>query len=218
MSEFVVYGIPGSPYVRSALLGLHEKETPPYRLAVLPHGIGATHSEEHLRRHPFSRIPVLDHGDFRLYETQAILRYLDVVLPGPSLQPRESRAIARMNQIVGIVDWYIFPYVSVGITAERFMSQQFWSRGPDEKNIAKALPQARICIQELERLKGAAEFLAGDSLSIADLMVAPQLLFFRGTPEGNELMSGTSLDEWLTRMRARPSLQSTETARLRQAA
>lgn len=217
MSEFVVYGIPGSPYMRSALLGLHEKETP-YRLTVLSEGIRASHSEEHLRRHPFGRIPVLDHGDFRLYETQAILRYLDVVLMGPSLQPQDARAAARMNQIIGIVDWYVFPYVSVGITAERFMSQQFWNRGPDEEKIAKALPQARVCIRELERLKGAAEFLAGDSLSIADLMAAPHLLFFRGTPEGEALMSGTSLDEWLTRMRARPSLQATELERLRQAA
>jgi glutathione S-transferase len=217
MSEFVVYGIPGSPYTRSALLGLHEKQTP-YRLEVLPQGVRATHSEEHLQRHPFGRIPVLDHRDFRLYETQAILRYLDAVLPGPSLQPNDSRAAARMNQIVGIVDWYVFPYVSVGITAERFMSQVFWNRPPSEENIAKALPQARVCVRELERLKGLAEFLAGDSLSIADLMVAPHLLFFRGTPEGEQLLSGTLLEDWLTRIRARPSFQATEAERLKQAA
>jgi glutathione S-transferase len=217
MSEFVVYGIPGSPYLRSALLGFHEKETS-YRLTVIPAGPSAGHTEEHLRRHPFGRIPVLDHGEFRLYETQAILRYLDAVLPGHSLQPREPRAAARMNQIVGIVDWYVFPYVSVGITAERFMSQLFWNRAPDEENIAKALPQARVCIRELERLKGSAEFLTGDSISIADLMVAPHLLFFRGTPEAQELLRGTSLEEWLARMSARPSFQATEAARLRQAA
>jgi glutathione S-transferase len=217
MTEFFVYGIPGSPYTRSALLGLHEKQTP-YRLEVLPQGVRASHSEEHLQRHPFGRIPVLDHGDFRLYETQAILRYLDAVLPGPSLQPRDPRAAARMNQIVGIVDWYVFPYVSVGITAERFMSQLFWNRPPSEENVAKALPQARVCVRELARLKGSAEFLAGDSLSIADLMVAPQLLFFRGTPEGEQLLSGTSLEDWLTRLRARPSFQATEVDRLKQVA
>ncbi len=217
MSEFVVYGVPGSPYVRSALLAFHEKQTP-YRLAVLPRDVGATRSEEHLQRHPFGRIPVLEQGDFRLYETQAILRYLDAVLPGPSLQPRDPRVAARMNQIVGIVDCYVFPYVSVGITAERFMAQRFWNRAADEKNIANALPWARVCIRELQRLKGSAEFLAGDTLSIADLMVAPQLLFFRGTPEAEELMSGTELDAWLRRMRKRPSIQATEAERLTQAA
>ncbi len=217
MSEFIVHGVPGSPYMRSALLGLHEKNAS-YRLAVLPEGVRATHTEEHLRRHPFGRIPVLDHGEFRLYETQAILRYVDAILPGPSLQPQDPRAAARMNQIVGIVDWYVFPHISVGITAERFMSQRFWNRAPDEQNIARALPLARICVRELERLKGSAEFLAGDSLSIADLMAAPHLLFFRGTPEGQELMNGTSLEDWLTRMIARPSLQATDVERLRQVA
>jgi glutathione S-transferase len=217
MSEFIVHGVPGSPYVRSALLGLHEKQTP-YRFVALPAGIGATHSAEHRERHPFGRVPVLEHGDFRLYETQAILRYLDEVLPGPALQPQDSRATARMNQIVGINDWYVFPYISVGITAERLMSQVFWNRAPSEENIAKALPWARVCVQELQRLQGSAEFLAGEALSIADLMVAPQLSFFRGTPEGEELLAGTSLDEWLSRMHARAGFQATEVERLKQAA
>jgi glutathione S-transferase len=217
MSDFVVYGIPGSPYTRSALLGLHEKGAA-HRLAVLGRDLGAARSEDHLQCHPFGRIPILEHGDFRLYETQAILRYLDAILPGPSLQPRDARATARMNQITGIVDWYVFPYISVGITAERFMSQRFWNRGPDEANIARALPRARTCIQELERLIGSAEFLTGDCLSIADLMLAPQLQFFRGTPEAEALMQGTSIDEWLKRMQARPSMQATEAERLKQAA
>ena len=82
MTDIVVHGIPGSPYLRSALLGLHEKGAA-YRLAVM--GIAAARSDAHLERHPFGRIPVLEHGDFRLSETQAILRYLDRILPQPSL-------------------------------------------------------------------------------------------------------------------------------------
>ena len=216
MSEIVVYGVPGSPYLRSALLALHEKGAP-YRLAVVGRDIEAR-SEDHLRRHPFGRVPILEHGDFRLYETQAIVRYLDAVLPGPALQPQEPCAAARMNQIAGIVDWYVFPAISVGITAERFLSQRFWNRGPDEANIAQAVPRAQVCLRELERLLGSSEFLTGDSLSIADLMLAPQLLFFRGTPEAEQLMRGTSLDAWLKRMQARPSIQATEVDRLKQAA
>ncbi|MDB6105516.1 MAG: glutathione S-transferase, partial [Gammaproteobacteria bacterium] len=97
MTDITVYGVPGSPYLRSALLGLHEKGAA-YRLAGLSAGIGETRREDHLRRHPFGRIPVLEHGEFRLYETQAILRYLDAVLPGPALQPQDPCAAARMNQ------------------------------------------------------------------------------------------------------------------------
>lgn len=217
MNDIVVYGIPGSPYLRSVLLGLQEKGAG-YRLAVFGRDLGAARSEEHLQIHPFGRIPILDHGDFRLYETQAILRYLDAVLPGISLQPADARAAARMNQIIGIIDWYVFPHVSVGITAERFLAQRFWNRGPDENNIAQAIPKAWTCLREIERLMGSGQYLAGDTLTIADLMAASQLAFFRGTPEAQKLMQGTALDEWLKRMSARPSMQATEPDKLLQAA
>jgi glutathione S-transferase len=216
MSEIVVYGVPGSPYVRSALLGLHEKRAA-HRLAAMGANAFALRTPEHLGRHPFGRIPILQHGDFWLYETQAILRYLDAALPGPALQPQDARAAARMNQIAGIVDWYLFPNISVGIAAERLMSQRFWGRAPDEANIARALPHARTCLAELARLMGASEFLAGPAVTIADLMVAPHLLFFQATSEGQELLSGTVLEGWLTRMRSRPSVQNTETERLQAA-
>jgi glutathione S-transferase len=217
MSEISVYGIPGSPYLRAVLLGLHEKGAM-YRLAAMGKNAFAPRTAEHVQRHPFGRIPILQHGDFWLYESQAILRYLDAVLPGPALQPKDPHAAARMNQIAGIVDWYVFPAISIGITAERLMSHRFWNRPPDEANIAKALPQARTCLAELERLQGSAPFLAGDALSIADLMLAPHLLFFSLTAEGQEFLHGTPLNDWLTRMRARESVQATETERLQQAA
>jgi glutathione S-transferase len=215
MSDIVIHGVPGSPYVRSALLGFEERGIP-YRLAVLARG--ASRSEEHLKRQPFGRIPAMEHGDFCLYETQAILRYADTLGSGPSLVPRNIQAAARMNQIVGIVDWYVFPSITVGVAAERLMSQYFWGRPADEANIAKAMPVARTCIVELEKLRGSAEFMAGDSVSIADLMLAPQLEYFRATPEGAELLKGTSLDGWLTRMNMRASMQATQVERLRQIA
>ncbi len=188
--EIVIHGIPGSPYLRSALLGLEEKGLP-YRLNVI--ALDARRSPEYLQLHPFGKIPALEHGNFRLYETQAMLRYIDSLgaATAPALQPREPRAAARMNQIVGIVDCYVFPTISVGITAERLLSQVFWNRPPNEANIAKALPGARVCINELARLKGKAPFLTGDTVSIADLMLAPHLEFFQATPEGVELLSGT---------------------------
>ena len=187
-----------------------------YRLAVL--GPGAHRAEEHLKRHPFGRVPALEHGDFCLYETQAILRYADTLGSGPSLVPGDARAVARMNQVVGIVDWYVFPSIMIGVTAERLMSQFFWGRPADESNIEKAMPVARTCVAELERLKGASEFMAGNSLSIADLMLVPQLEYFRATPEGAGLLKGTSLDGWLTRMGMRASMQATQAERLRQSA
>lgn len=103
MSEFVVHGVPGSPYVRKVLLMLEEKGAAWRLAAIAPQD---SKRPPHLARQPFGRMPVLDHigaegGDFQLYETQAILRYLDRILPEPPMTPDDVRTEARMNQVIG---------------------------------------------------------------------------------------------------------------------
>ncbi len=71
------------------------------------------------------------------------------------------------------------------------------------------MPMARTCIAELDRLLGTQLFLAGDTLSIADVILAPQLDFLAETPEGKSLLAGTRLGQWLDRMNVRPSMQAT---------
>jgi glutathione S-transferase len=206
MTEIVLFGVSGSPYVRTAQMGLEEKQAP-YRFEAM--ALGASKSPDYLARNPFGRIPLIEIGDFRLYETQAILRYLDAAFPQPALQPPDPQAIGRMNQIIGINDWYLFPKVNAVITFNRIVGPVLLRTTPDEAAIAAALPMARTCIGELERLLGDQAFLAGDSLTLADLMVAPQLDFLQATPEGKALLAGTALSAWLGRMNERPSMQRT---------
>jgi glutathione S-transferase len=207
MSEIVVYGVPGSPFVRAVQMGLEEKGQT-YRMDAL--SPGTLRGDEHPKRHPFGRVPVIDHGDYRLYETQAILRYFDAAFPEPSLQPVEPRAVGRMNQIIGINDWYFFPKVAAAIVFNRIVGPVLMGMTPNEAAIADALPMARTCIDELGRLLGRQPFLAGDRLSIADLMLAPQLDFFQATKEGRSLLDGTPLADWLVRMNQRPSMMRTQ--------
>ena len=94
-----------------------------------------------------------------------------------------------MDQIVGIVDWYFYHQVTVPIFAERLGR---WGRPANEETVARAVPDARTCVRELARLKGGAPFMAGDALSIADLMLAPQLALFATTPESS-MLNETSL-------------------------
>jgi len=207
MSDFIVHGVPGSPFLRSVQLGLEEKGAL-YRLAVM--APGESKSAAHLKRHPFGRIPAFEHGDFQLYETQAILRYLDDVIPEPALEPADPRAAARMNQIIGINDWYFFPKVAAVIVFQRIIGPVLLGLTTDEAAVAAALPVGRVCIAELDRLLGSQPFLAGERMSMADLMLAPQLDFFAATPEGAAMLAGTGLDQWLGRMRVRPSMLATQ--------
>ena len=207
MSEFIVHTIPGSPFARSVMAALEEKGAP-WRLS--PVAPGTMRSAEHLSRHPFGRVPVLDHDGFSLYETQAILRYLDRVLPTPALSPSDNRHLARMDRVMNINDWYLFHGVGDVIIFHRVIGPQLMGLIPDEAAIAAAMPKARTVFAELARLLGEQPFLTGDTLSLADLLVAPGVAFFTATPEWAELGAPhANLVAWLTRMEARPSMKAT---------
>src|SRR5215471_1622187 len=104
MTEFTIHTIPGSPFARAVCATLEEKGAA-YRI----HGMqpGQHKVEPHVSRHPFGRVPVIEHDGFMLYETQAILRYLDRVLPAPALTPTDPKAAARMDQVMNVSDWYL---------------------------------------------------------------------------------------------------------------
>jgi len=216
MPRFVIHTIPGSPYARAVLATLEEKGAP-WRLAPLApgdHKRGA-----HLDRQPFGKMPVLEHDGFALYETQAILRYLDRILPAPSLTPADPRIAARMDQVMNVNDCYLFPGCGNVIVFHRVVGPKLLGLAPDEAAIAEAMPQARIVFPELSRLLGEQPFFAGEALSLADMMLGPQLDFFSAAPEWAELTaSASNLVGWLERMRARPSMQATTWQRVAAAA
>jgi glutathione S-transferase len=207
MSKFVVHSVPGSPYGRAVLATLEEKRGP-YRFA--PVAPGTLRSPEHLARHPFGRVPALEHDGLALYETQAILRYLDRVLPAPALTPGDAKAAARMDQAMNICDWYLFQGVSDVIGFQRIVRPRLTGLPADEAAIAQAMPKARAVIEELARLLGEQHYFAGAALSLADLLLAAHIDFLAETPEWADLGAPRgNLVAWLERMRKRPSLEAT---------
>jgi glutathione S-transferase len=207
MSEFIVYSVPGSPFGRAVLATLEEKAASYRLLPVVP---GTFRSPEHLARHPFGRVPVLEHDGFGLYESQAILRYLDRVLPTPALTPGDSRAAARMDQVMNVNDWYLFQGVANVIGFQRVVGPRLMGLKPDEAAIDAAMPQAHAVFTELARLLGEQQYFAGDAVSLADLLIAPQLAFLTQTPEWSVLGAPhANIVAWLARMEARPSFQAT---------
>jgi glutathione S-transferase len=205
MSDVILYGIPGSPYLRMPLLACEEKGAP-YR--VVPMSPGDSKSPEHLARHPFGRVPAMSHDGFELYEADAIIRYIDQVFDGPSLTPAEPRAQARMNQVMGIVDWYVMPSLSAGIGFNRILAPHFGFL-VNEEAVQAALPLARTCLKALEDILGGQPYFAGDKVSLADLMAVAHLEMVPWSKEGAELIAGSPLLAWLDRMNERPAVTKT---------
>lgn len=129
---------------------------------------------------------------------------------GPSLTPADPQAAARMDQLLNINDWYLFQGEANVIAFQRVVGPRLLGPIPDEAAIAAALPKAHAVFAELAGLLGAQPYLAGEALSLADVLLAPQLDFLEQTREWQPLAGPhANLRQWLGRMQARPSLAAT---------
>jgi glutathione S-transferase len=207
MGTPVVYGPAESTHVWSVRLALAEKGVA-HRL--VPVAFGAEREEPHLQRHPFGKVPAFEHEDFALYETQAILRYIDERFAGLPLQPEDVFEWSRMNQLIGIHDAYAYPAIGRQILWNHRLIPHVFGQTLDEGAIAAGLPRARLALSEIARLMGEERFLAGPHVSLADLLLFPLLYYFSRIPEGETALDQQSnLKQWLARIEGRQSVAVT---------
>jgi glutathione S-transferase len=208
MAHPIVYGPAGSTYVWSARLALAEKGVT-HELVDVP--FGAHRDAPHLARQPFAKVPAFEHDGFSLYETQAIIRYVDERFAGTPLQPEDVHEWSRMNQIIGIVDAYAWPSIAGRILFNRVLAPRLLGRAPDEAAITAAMPRAKLCLAEFDRLMEDHRFLASDFITIADLMAIPLLYLFANIPDGKApFTEHPKLRDWIARMETRQSFQVTK--------
>lgn len=206
----VVHTVPGSPFARMVLLTCEEKGVP-WRLQ--PLAPGQHKQPDYLARHPFGRVPTIEHDGFWLYEAQAIVRYIDAAFDGPALQPSDPKRIARMSQVMNIMDWYVMPSLTAGIGFNRLIAPAF-GLPSNEEAVKAAIEPGRVCLRALENLLGDQPYFAGDQVTLADLCAVAHLDAVPLSPEGAELIAGSPLLAWLDRMAERPSVQRTEMRRI----
>jgi glutathione S-transferase len=208
MSAPIVFGASYSVYVRSVRLVLEEKGAA-YRLIEVDVFAPGGPPAEHLARQPFGRIPAFEHDGFRLYETGAIIRYIDEVIPGPQLRPKTAKARARVDQVISILDNYAYRPLVREIFVERVRAPAK-GQEPNEAVIASALMPAATCLQALEELMDGGPYLAGQDLTLADLHAAPMFVYFSMAREGSAMLSQREpLRRWWQRMSVRPSVVAT---------
>lgn len=208
---FTIHAPNISTYVRSVRMALLEKGAE-YTLSEVNILAGENKQAGHLGRHPFGKVPALSHDGFTLYETDPILRYLDRVLPGPALTPTDATKAARMDMIMAIVDSYAYPSMITAVVMNRLVAPMLGGTA-DEAKIAGAMPQATLALSEIARLHkdGGGAFLAGDAVSLADLLVAPVLGYFSQTPEGGGAMAAhAGLTAWWGSFSKHPHMQATQ--------
>ncbi|HXQ51525.1 MAG TPA: glutathione S-transferase family protein [Stellaceae bacterium] len=203
MADIVLYGIPMSTYVRSARMACVEKGVPYTLEPVMPH------SEPINALHPFGKIPAMRHSDFTLYETSAIMRYIDDAFEGPRLTPSNTRGRARMEQWISTFNAYFDSAL-----IRRIVVQYAFPSGPDGKPdraiIDKAAEDAKKQMALLDEALDEGPFILGANISLADLLLAPMMAYFVRTPEGKAITAASkNLQRSGAAMRARKSYLET---------
>jgi glutathione S-transferase len=164
----------------------------------------------YLELNPFGRVPTLVHDGLVLYETTAITRYLDEAFGGASLQPLHPKERARMNQIIAVADSYGYWPLVRQVFSQRIFNPARGRQG-DEVAIAEGLEKSGTVLGAVEKLAAGGPFLAGSSLSLADLHFGAMVAYFTAAQEGSlALARHPNLAEWWSAFSKRPALLQTD--------
>jgi len=206
MSKLILYGFDGSTYVRTVrtLLAAKGAEYEQVPVNVLE---GEPLQPDHLARHPFGKVPVIDHGDLRLIETGAITRYLNDVLDGPSFVPDNPVDRARMDMAISMFDSY--GYLNL-VTVPGYHLFRDLVGNPDEKALQEAIDASRLVLTEIMKVRGDSPWIAGDKPSLADFYLGPACFYISLVDESKQVFDVPGFDAWWTRMQQYDHFKVTE--------
>jgi glutathione S-transferase len=189
MARLEIIGFDISNWVRAARVACHEKgvdyELTPNGMT----GVGDLKSENHLKMHPFGRIPAMRHGDVVLFETAAISRYVDSMFAGPRLVPEDKLEAARMEQWVSTMIDYVSRSI-MGRCVVQYVLPRFRGGEPNREMIDAAMPDIRAHLAILNKALARGPFFHGEQPHIDDFILMPMIdALMAVAPEGPGLIA-----------------------------
>ncbi len=179
-----LHGYSYSVYNRVARLALELKGVSYERVEVNPF---SNLDPAYLDLHPFGRVPVLSHGSFNIFETVAICRYVDNAFDGSALKPSKARTMARMDQVIAIVDSYgYWPMVRQVFSHRVFRPLQ--GETTNEEEVSAGLAASEKVLDVLNQIAEEGRILTGITVTLADCHLAPMIDYFVRAPEGRVLL------------------------------
>ena len=175
MSITLYYGS-GSPYAWRVQLALEHKALP-YERKVLSFSEGDTRKPEFVALTPRHEVPTIVDGGFVLYESDAIVEYLEEAYPGRGapLFPADVRTRATVRRLMREVDNHTMKAID-GVT-----DYAFWTK-PEER-VPQKLADARKAVTE--EFAQMSSYFKGDyfvgTLTAADFWFYPAVAFMYRT-------------------------------------
>lgn len=211
MAEIELHGPANSSFVCAARVALEEK-------GVLYHMVEPDILRARgfrladLLRYLAAQQPKLIEGDFALFDSDSILRYIDEAFEGPALQPAATRPRALMVEIQGIIREYLYP-AAIGKIATQRLFAPFLGSATDMRLVEEAVPPMTEALNAIEQISLVAhdgetsELLIGPQVTLADIALMPIASYLSMTPEGQKAIAASRrLARWWLSVSRRPSL------------
>lgn len=206
MPDITLYGTPVSTYVRTARLLLTEANIE-YELKDVGIFNGDNETDEYLAKNPFGKVPTLEIGGEKLYETVAIMFYLNQALAAGKFSPADLWMQARMRQIMSIVDGYLYAPAIGTIVIQRLIVPGQGGQ-TDEDAVKAAIAPIQTALKAIEDLITGSPFLLGSVVTIADFYLIPIFVYLEKTPEFEAVTAQTpQLKTWWNNAKTLPSVQ-----------
>ncbi len=198
-----LFGHPGSTCTRKVLCTLAEKNAP-FEFNIVDITKGEQKSPEHLARQPFGVVPAIDDDGFALYESRAIIRYLDATRSGAALTPGDVKDRAVMDQWISVEQCYFSPAAMKSILEIWYSSMA--GREADKSVIQAGLDASKRSLDVLDAALAGREYLAG-TFTLADICFAPYLQYLQDMGIDGHVKERGNVAAWWGRVSSRPSWQ-----------
>jgi glutathione S-transferase len=196
----------GSPFAWRVWLALEHKKVP-YELKVLSFDRGDTKAPSFRAINPRGKVPTIVHDGFNLWESLAILEYLEERFPEPPLLPKDPKARATARRLIIEADG------DLAAAGRQLFEATLFAKEPVEP--AKLAEIHDGVVEQLQRLEAdlSGDYFTG-ALSLADFTIFPHLRLLGrvedrqpGKGIGNRMPA--KLAAWMKRIEALPYYQKT---------
>jgi glutathione S-transferase len=197
-----LYGHPMSTCTRKVLTVLAEKGQE-VEFVVVDITKGEQKHDVHLARQPFGRVPAIEDDGLWLYESRAMMRYLDEKLSGTRLQPTDLRDRAMMEQWLSVEYSYFSP-AAMKIVYELLLNKMM-GKPADMEKVKSGAETAGHALDVAEKALVKQEYFGNKTFSLADIAWMPYVQYLFAAEHGHLVTSRPGVKAWWERVSTRPS-------------
>jgi glutathione S-transferase len=174
-----------------------------YDFATLDFAKGEHKQAANMARHPFGQMPSLEDGSFTLFESRAMMRYIDETASGPALTPREPKQRALMEQWISVETDDYNPGVAGIVFQEVFMAMRGGTA--DATKVAESIEKLKACLPVLDKHLAKGPYFLGDQFTLADITYMPYTAYAMNTSAKPLILSHKNFSAWWNRVSERDS-------------